>query len=133
MSTLSATLKWESELRFVGEIGATRLTLDANAEAGPTPVDALVLALAGCMAVDVVDILTKGRHPVRGLDTAFAGERAPDPPRRLVSASLTFTVSGAVPEAAIDRAIQLSRDKYCSVWHSLRQDIVLETRFVVRP
>jgi putative redox protein len=132
MPTVSATLHWQKDLRFLGEIGTTRLVLDANGAAGPSPVEALVLALAGCMAVDVADILTKGRHTFRGIETDFVGQRAEDPPRRLVSASLTFTVIGAVPESAIERAIQLSRDKYCSVWHSLRQDIVLETRSVVR-
>jgi putative redox protein len=133
MPPVSATLHWQTGLQFRAEIGSTQLVLDANGVAGPSPVEALVLALAGCMAVDVADILAKGRHRFTAIETAFTGQRAENPPRRLLSASLTFTVRGEVPLAAIDRAIQLSRDKYCSVWHSLRQDIVLETHAVVQP
>jgi len=56
------------------------------------------------------------------------GER----PRSFVSFTMHFVVTGAVPDQAMERAIQLSRDKYCSVWHSLRQDILLDTSFEVR-
>ena len=90
------------------------------------------MALAGCMAIDVADIVLKGRHPMTALEAAISGRRADDPPRRFLGFSLHFTVAGGVPAAAVERAIQLSRDKYCSVWHSLRQDIQLETTFEIR-
>ena len=61
------------------------------------------------------------------------GERAPEPPRRFTHFRVHFTVSGEVASHVVDRAIQLSRDKYCSVWHSLRADIALDTTFEVRP
>jgi len=51
------------------------------------------------------------------------GRRAPESPRRFLAFDLRFTVEGAVPRDAVDRALQLSREKYCSVWHSLRPDI----------
>jgi putative redox protein len=85
------------------------------------------------MAIDVVDIVTKGRHPLKGLAVALTAERAPEPPRRFVRVAMHFDVSGEVPVAALQRALQLSRDKYCSVWQSLRQDIPLETTYEVRP
>ena len=90
------------------------------------------MALAGCMAIDVADILRKGRHPLASLETSVTGQRQDDPPRFFVHFSLHFIVGGNVPEHAIQRAIDLSRDKYCSVWHSLRRDIVLDTTFEVR-
>jgi len=90
-------------------------------------------ALAGCMAADVVSILQKGRHPVTALRASFSGERAEDPPRRYVRITLHFHVSGAVPGEAIERAIALSRDKYCSVWHSFRQDIDFTTTYALHP
>lgn len=133
MAKVSATLRWQKALQFAGEVNATRLTLDSDGRAGPSPVEALVLALAGCMAVDVADILAKGRHPFSAIDVRLEGQRADAPPRRLVSVSLAFAVGGRVPLAAVDRAIQLSRDRYCSVWHSLRQDIGLETHAEVAP
>ena len=89
----------------------------------------LAEALAGCMAIDVVSILTKGRHPVKGLQVSFSGERAPHPPRRSPSVTLTFHATGEVPPAAVERAIELSRQTYCSVWHSLRQDLPFHTTF----
>jgi putative redox protein len=66
-----------------------------------------------------------------GLRVSFSGDRAPEPPRRFTSLTLTFHVTGAVPAAAIERAIALSREKYCSVWHTLRQDIAFTTTFEV--
>jgi putative redox protein len=85
------------------------------------------------MAIDVVDIVTKGRHPLKGLSVALTAERAPEPPRCFVKLDLHFTVDGAVPTLALDRALRLSRDKYCSVWQSLRKDIPLTTTYEVRP
>jgi putative redox protein len=83
------------------------------------------------MAADVVDILRKGRHPLTALRVTFVGTRAEQPPRRFLHIDLRFDVHGAVPVEAVERAIALSRDKYCSVWHSFRQDIVLSTTFLV--
>jgi putative redox protein len=77
------------------------------------------------MAMDVVHILRKGRHDLKGLRLDLAGERAQEDPHRFTAFTLTFTVNGNVPKDAVDRAVALSRDKYCSVWHSLRQDIAL--------
>jgi putative redox protein len=81
------------------------------------------------MSIDVVDIIRKGRHPLSAFRATITAERAPDPPRRLLRVRLQFHVHGAVPEAAIERAIMLSRDRYCSVWHSLREDIELTTAY----
>jgi putative redox protein len=83
------------------------------------------------MAIDLADIVIKGRHQLIAFETRLVGERAPDPPRRFTRFTLHFVLTGSVPVQAIERAIQLSRDKYCSVWHSLRQDIQLDTTFEV--
>jgi putative redox protein len=124
-------LIWEHDLVFSGKSGDARMTLDSDGAAGPSPMQALAFAVGACMAMDVVHILTKGRHDVRGLRVDLAGRRAPEAPRRFTAVTLRFTITGDVPRDPIDRAIQLSRDKYCSAWHSLRQDIVLDTEVVV--
>src|SRR5262245_8043489 len=124
-----ADLEWTQDLQFRATSGTHSLIVDGHSAAGPSPVQLLVIAVAGCMAADVVDILRKGRHPLQGLSSSLQAERAPEAPRRLLSVALHFTVKGAVPPAAIERAISLSRDKYCSVWHSLRQEISLKTSF----
>ncbi len=77
------------------------------------------------MSIDVVHILTRGRHPLRGLRSHLTGDRAEDDPHRFTRIALHFVVEGDVPADAVDRAIALSREKYCSVWHSIRQDIEL--------
>ena len=124
-------LVWERELVFAGQSGPASMVLDSAGEAGPSPVQALAFALAGCMGMDVVHILQKGRHDLRGLRVAMTGERAPENPHRFTSITLEFAVTGPIPKDQIQRAIDLSHEKYCSVWHSMRQDIAFETRFSV--
>ena len=130
---LTATLTWQGDLKFRAATPRTEIILDSDSTAGPSPPEALAMALAGCMAIDVADIVLKGRHPLKTLEAKIAGARREDPPRHFISFTLHFIVGGVVPEHAIQRAIDLSKDKYCSVWHSLRQDIALETTFEVDP
>jgi putative redox protein len=127
------TITWDGDLRFQASPNGVPLTVDGKSVAGPSPVQALALALAGCMAVDVVDILVKGRYAVRSLATDFSGQRADETPHRFVAVALHFHIAGDPPAHAVERAIALSHDKYCSVWHSLRQDITFETSFEVTP
>jgi putative redox protein len=124
-------LVWDHDLVLSGSSGAVRMTLDSAGSAGPSPMQALGFALAGCMAMDVVHILKKGRHDFRGLTARLVAERASEEPRRFTSVALHFTITGAVPPEPIQRAIDLSRDKYCSVWSSLRQDIELKVTFAI--
>ena len=98
-------LEWDAGLRFRGRAGETSLVIDSDGRAGPSPVQALALALAGCMSVDVVHILEKGRLPLRGLRARLRGERASEDPRRLVRVDLRFTVAGGVPPDKVERAI----------------------------
>ena len=126
-------LIWEHDLVFGGRSGDVQITLDSASHAGPSPVQALAFALASCMAMDVVHVLKKGRCDFRGLRVDLIGERANTDPHRLTAITLSYTITGSVPAAKIDRAIQLSRDKYCSVWHSMRQDIPLTVNYTVTP
>jgi putative redox protein len=119
----TADLRWTGGLTFETTLKQSAMILDSHGADGPSPVDALAAALAGCMSVDVTDILLKGRHDLKGLRSHLVAERAQENPHRFVRVSLHFVVAGPVSAAAVDRAIALSRDTYCSVWHSMRQDI----------
>jgi putative redox protein len=122
-------LVWQGDLRFTARTGDIELTLDSAAKAGPSPVQSLAFALASCMAVDVVSILGKGRYEFSAFKAFLTGTRAETDPRRLTRVGLHFVLHGSVPSEAVERAVTLSRDKYCSVWHSLRQDIGFDVTF----
>ena len=124
-------LIWEHDLVFGGKSGDVRLTLDSASKEGASPMQALAFALAGCMAMDVVHVLRKGRQELRGLRVDLTAQRAPAEPRRFTHITLHYTITGNIPDEPVARAIQLSREKYCSVWHSMRQDIELEVTFTV--
>jgi putative redox protein len=130
--TTSAELTWRSDLLFDATSGETRTPVDGHSKAAPSPMQLVAIGLAGCMAIDVVDILRKGRHDLRGLRAQFTGQRAGEPPKRYEEITLHYVITGDVPAQAIDRAIALSREKYCSVWHSMRQDIALTVTYEVR-
>jgi putative redox protein len=85
------------------------------------------------MTMDVGYILTKGRLPFRALRSHLVADRAAEDPHRIVRMHLQVTVEGDVPADAVARAIALSYEKYCSVWHSMRQDIVFTTTHDVHP
>jgi len=124
-------LIWEHDLVLSGTSGEAKLTLDSAGVAGPSPVQALGFALAGCMGMDLVHILRKGRHDLRGLKVELVAERADDDPHRITRVEMKYTITGDVPKDQVQRAIDLSRDKYCSVWHSMREDITLDATFTV--
>jgi len=124
-------LTWKGGERFAATAGSGELTIDGDRQAGPSPVQTLAVALAGCMAIDVVAILEKGRLPLQGLTAHLEAERHPKPTRSLSRVRLHFRVTGDLPGDRVERAIALSRDTYCSVWHSLNPSIAFETSFEV--
>ena len=123
------SLRWSGEgLRFEGgPEGVQPSVVDGGSRAGPSPTDHILLALAGCMGADVLDILNKSRVPVERLHVEVVGNRAPDPPRRFVAIAMTFHLTGPAPgdRAKVERAVSLSRETYCSVLHTLRPDLDL--------
>jgi putative redox protein len=130
---ITLELRWDGGTRLIGRAGAHEQLCDWEGHQALSPVQALALALAGCMASDVVTILQKGRLPLRGLRAALTAQRAAAEPRRFLAVELRFHVAGGVPADRVERAIALSREKYCSVWHSMRQDIAFTTSFEVEP
>ena len=128
---LHADLIWSGSLQFAATTGTTALVIDGDGKAGPSPMDLVALGVVGCMAADIVAILQKGRHPFTAMHATFSGTRLPEPPRRFTSIALEFKVTGDLAEAAVERAIELSRTKYCSALSSLRDDIAVTTTFTI--
>jgi putative redox protein len=129
MTTSVVRLRWSGAgQRYAGgRAGGPEVVIDSDGVAGPSPTTVLLLALAGCMAVDVIEIAEKMRVAVAGLEVEATGERRAEPPRRFTAVRLRYLVSGVAQadEEKVRRAVDLSRDKYCSVWHTLKDDIDL--------
>jgi putative redox protein len=126
-------LVWSEGVRFGATAGRNAIVVDGDGAAGPSPVQVTAIGIASCMGADVAAILEKARQPLTGLRVSFTGERAVDPPRRFTRITLHFHLTGAVAPETVGRAIALSRETYCSVWHSMRQDIEFITAFDIRP
>lgn len=124
-------LVWTGDLQFAATLAKTAIVLDSAGIAGPSPVEALAAAIAGCMGMDLVHILRRGRHQLKAVSARLAADRSADDPKRIVAAVLHFTVSTSAPHDAIVRALELSRERYCSVWQSMRQDIDFRVTFEV--
>lgn len=127
-----ATLKWERDLVFTATTPrGYDLEFDAQVEWGCMPVEGLLMSVAGCMAIDIVSILTKMRAAPETFSMEIEGERNPEPPQRYNRIHMILNLSGSdVTREKAEKAAELSKDKYCSVLHSLKDDIevTVETR-----
>jgi putative redox protein len=125
-------LRWSGEgLAFEGgPPNGVQIGVDSDGVTGQTPMQLLLMSLAGCMGVDVLMILQKSRVPVEALEVQVTGVRADTTPKRYVSVELLYEVRGpsAEDQAKLDRAIELSRDKYCSVLHTLDPALDVDIR-----
>lgn len=121
-NTRSVTLRWQEKHRFEArtEGGAVTTVDGAGGGLSPSPMQLLLEALGGCMAIDVVDILQKGREELRELEVGVTGVRREEAPRKYVELSLEFVARGEdLSRTKVERAVNLSLDKYCSVFHTL--------------
>jgi putative redox protein len=134
MGTSTATVQWLSGQRFVG-IDSTNhsVVLSSQAEGvGVKPSDMLMIALASCCAVDVVEILAKKRMPISSMEIAITGEQDADPPWTFRKIHLKCRLSGAgLTEKAVEQAVQLAEEKYCSVAATLRATVEITTEFQI--
>jgi len=126
-------LEWRAGVLFEAVTGGHRFLVDGDQAAGASPMQHLLVALGGCMGIDIADILEKMRTPPTRLSVSLEGERPADPPRRFERIVMTLQVQGNVPLRNVERAISLSRDRYCSVWRTLDQDTVLDIDVEISP
>lgn len=114
---IQATALWTDNERFLGSATSGHaLVMDAGKEkTASSPMELVLIALCGCTASDVVGILKKKREPFVGLEVLAQAERSPDYPQVYTEIKLTYRVRGAVTPKAIEDAVHLSKEKYCSV------------------
>jgi putative redox protein len=130
---VSLALEWTGGSGFRQAGHSPAIVLHSSTPGVVSPPQALAYAVMGCMAMDIVHVITRGRHRLDAFTVRFEGERAPDAPRRFVTMGIRFELTTAAPPAVVERAIRLSREKYCSVLHTLRPDIDLQTSYVLAP
>jgi putative redox protein len=130
----TATVKWIDGKQFIG-IDSTRHSVvlsTPNEGVGIKPSDLLLLAVAACTAVDVVEILEKKRTPLTSLEISSSGEQDQAPPWTFRKIHLHYKVSGKnLTEKAVAQAIQLSEEKYCSVAATIRATAEITTDFEI--
>ena len=131
MATVSLSLDWHGGMKFENSEGSPEIKLHSSTPGVTSPPQALAYAVMACMAMDVVHVIEKGRHKLHAMTITFEGVRASDQPRRFVSMAIAFQITGNVDDHVVARAIDLSREKYCSVWNTIRPDCELTTTFNV--
>jgi putative redox protein len=126
---MKASLEWQSDLVFTASTQrGYDMEFDANIQMGCMPVEGVMLSLAGCMAIDVIAILDKMRCKPESFSMDILAERNPSPPQRITRIHLVLNLTGEnLQEDKVKRAVSLSEGKYCSVRHSLREDIEITT------
>ncbi len=139
---MECTINWlpASGMGFVAETGSGHLlTMDGAPDGGgrnlaPRPMETLLAGTGGCTAYDVVIILKRGRHAVTGCQVKVTAERAPTDPKVFTHIHMHFVVSGAgLTDAAVQRAVQMSHEKYCSASIMLAKTADITTSFEVVP
>ena len=135
---MECTVRWHEGMSFVAETGSGHLVcMDGAPEGGgrnlaPRPMELLLAGTGGCTAYDVVLILKRGRHAVSGCRVELKAERAAQDPKVFTALHLHFVVSGrALDRGAVERAIALSHDKYCSATIMLARTATVTTSFDV--
>ncbi len=125
---MHVNLEWDGGTGYaVTTPSGAGIALDSEAKTGASPMESLLAALAGCMAIDVVSILKRMRTAPKRLSARVSGDRTDGHPRRFTRIRLEFTASGGgLAQDRLDRAVALSFEKYCSVLHSLAPDIRYE-------
>jgi len=111
-----ATATWNSEFRFTA-IAASghEIVVDGDKKSGNSPMELVLIGLCGCTGHDVASILRKKREPFTSLEVRAQAERAPNPPSVYTDIKLFYRVGGKVSHKAIEDAVKLSEEKYCSV------------------
>jgi len=130
---LKAKLTWTDGWGFDVLSGTGHKTVtDGKKTKGASPMEFLIIGVAGCTTVDVVSIMEKMRQNVESLEVEIEAIQREETPKYITDISLNYSVKGKdVEEDKLKRAIELSHERYCSALHSLRPDIKVETKYQI--
>ncbi len=135
---MEVRVDWQGGMRFQGSTPlGTTVTMDTHpqqggADIGPTPMETLLMALAGCTAMDVVPTLRKMRQPIQDLVVHVSAQRAAEHPKVLTDVHLRYVARGrGLREEQVEKAVRLSQEKYCSIAAMLRLAARITTEVVV--
>jgi len=131
--TIKATLEWKEKMQFVGQAGNSPcVTLDnPDGKTGPTPMEMVLMGIAGCTAMDVISIMRKKRAHVTGFQVHITGERAEDHPKRYTKILIEYVLEGrSLSPRDVERSIELSATRYCSAMGSIRAPVETSYRIV---
>ncbi|GAA0503053.1 OsmC family protein [Salinibacillus aidingensis] len=126
---MKTSIQWTDRMAFAGVTpSGHEIKMDAAEEvggvnSGARPTELLMNAVAGCTGIDIISILKKMRLEPESFQMDVEGERADDHPKKFTDIHIHYSLEGDLPEDKVVRAIQLSKDKYCSVSHSLSANI----------
>jgi putative redox protein len=130
----TASVKWVDGRAFETKTGSghTAMIEGANQQRGPSPVELVLVGLAGCTAIDVLDILEKKQLSISGLEVRVEGARAETAPMVYTNIDVIYTIRGKnIPASAVEQAIQLSEEKYCSVGVMLGKTAKINHRYEI--
>jgi putative redox protein len=131
---MEAKVTWVEERRFVGKASSGHAVVaDAGAEkVGCSPMELVLIGMAGCTAYDVIDILQKKRQSISSLEVQARAERAPEPPRVFTRIEIEYVARGKGLKAkALEDAIRLSKEKYCSASIMLGKTAEITTSYEI--
>jgi putative redox protein len=122
---VTAYAQWTDGERFITQASSKHaIVVDSSSDKTANgPMELVLMALCSCTATDVVSILRKKREPFTSLEVRANGERAPEPPTVYTKIHLVYRVGGNVSEKAMEDAVQLSKNKYCSVSQMLQKSV----------
>lgn len=132
----TATVKWVGGEKFAATSPsghAVAFDSDRESNTAPGAMEMVLMALGACTATDIVMILAKKRQKLEALEVVCSGERAAEPPTVWVKLEVLFRVRGAVDEGAMKHALELTKEKYCSVAAMLKKTAEMTWRYEIQP
>jgi putative redox protein len=130
--TTEARVTWAKDRRFIGQASSGHaIVVDGSADKlGPSPMELVLIGLVGCTAYDVISILQKKRQAVSGLEVSARAQRADEPPQVYTTIDVEYVVRGRdIRSKAVEDAIRLSKEKYCSASIMLEKTARITTSF----